>query len=312
MSFITGKTRVLGVIGDPIEHTLSPVMQNAALQSCGLDWVYLPFRVEPAALGAAMAGLRALGLVGINVTIPHKERVAEFLDELDPLAGWLGAVNTVGWAGERLRGWNTDGPGFLSSLREEIGQVPRGWRVVILGAGGAARAIAGQLLLSGASAITVVNRTLSRAEALVEWLARGPRAPLLPVAPVGAGMDQPVQGTNSPHLAALSLDDVPRVAGAVEAADLLVQASSYGMHPREESEPPVPAAALRPGLIVYDIVYRPEKTALLAAARERGARVIGGTSLLLHQGAESFRIWTGMEPPLNVMRRALRAALKES
>lgn len=336
---ISGETRVVGVIGDPVEHSLSPIVQNAALRAAGLNWVYLPFHVRPDSLPSAIGALRALNLVGFNVTIPHKERVLRLIDEVDPYAAWLGAVNTIGRAdGGRLKGWNTDGAGFLASLAEAVDFQPQGTRVVILGAGGAARAIAGQLCLSGVSSLTIVNRTYSRAEKLVEWLQSAAA-----VAPVDAPAAGPVlvpafgpamggQGTADgpgihpqpqsqpqprlqpctrpkPELTALAWDDAVALARAIEQADLLVQATAYGMHPQEEAKPPVPASLLHPGLVVCDIVYRPLETALLREAKARGAHPVNGLGMLVHQGAASFTIWTGLPAPVAVMRQALADAL---
>lgn len=342
---ISGETRVVGVIGDPVEHSLSPIVQNAALRGAGLNWVYLPFHVRPDSLPSAIGALRALNLVGFNVTIPHKERVLRLIDEVDPYAAWLGAVNTIGRAdGGRLKGWNTDGAGFLASLAEAVDFQPQGTRVVILGAGGAARAIAGQLCLSGVSSLTIVNRTYSRAEKLVEWLqsaaavapvddpAAGPvLAPAFGPAMGGQGTaDGPgihPQPQSQPHaqsqpqprlqtcprpkpeLTALAWDDAVALARAIEQADLLVQATAYGMHPQEEAKPPVPASLLHPGLVVCDIVYRPLETALLREAKARGAHPVNGLGMLVHQGAASFTIWTGLPAPVAVMRQALADAL---
>ncbi|MBE3584166.1 MAG: shikimate dehydrogenase [Limnochordaceae bacterium] len=339
---ITGATRVLAVIGDPVAHSLSPVFQNAALQAMGLGWVYVPFQVQPDCLAQAVVGLGSLGVIGCNVTIPHKEAVAGLVDEIDPFAAWIGAVNTLMWdraSGRgRLRGFNTDGPGFLAALREETGYEPAGGRAVLLGAGGAARAIAGQLVLAGVQSLTIVNRTLPRARALVEWL-RQPLPPNLQQssgcgdrlpAPTpsghlaaGVGSERPNSSSSSGpvHLEALPWPEQspPDSAGAsawaalqqaLAEADLLVQATAYGMIPHTQPCPPLPAAWLHPGLTVYDIVYRPAATALVAAARRiPGVKVANGEGMLIHQGALSLRLWSGREPPIAVMRQALRQAL---
>lgn len=306
---ITGKTRVVGVIGDPVEHSLSPIMQNAALRAAGLDWVYLPFHVRAESLPSAIGALRALNLVGFNVTIPHKERVLRLVDEVDPFAAWLGAVNTISRVdGNRLKGWNTDGAGFLAALVEEVGFRPQGAKVVILGAGGAARAIAGQLYLNGVTSLTIVNRTYSRAVRLVEWLQQAPEAPAVPSASTAPILTR-AEGGPKVELSTVAWDDAAALARAVAEADLLVQATAYGMYPREESEPPVPAPLLHPGLVVCDIVYRPLETALLREAKARGARPVTGLGMLVHQGAASFSIWTGLPAPVSIMRRALEEAL---
>lgn len=282
---LTGEAAVVGVIGWPVAHSLSPLMHNRAFAHLDMNWVYVPFAVRPENLEAAVAGLRALSVRGFNVTIPHKTAIIPFLDQLTPAAAAIGAVNTVinrdGW----LVGDNTDGLGFLRSLREEAEFDPAGSRTVILGAGGAARAVAVSLADAGASRVVIANRTVARAQELAD-----------------------VIESRGAHAAALALDS-PELEEELAAADLLVQTTPAGMSGEADAVLPVPESWLRPPLIVCDIVYTPPETPLLAAARRRGLRVVPGWGMLLYQGAAAFERWTGRPPPVAVMRDALLEAL---
>jgi shikimate dehydrogenase len=276
---ITGKTQICALIGDPVEHTMSPAMHNAAFKKLGLDYAYIPFRVKPAELGQAVAGLRALNVRGFNVTIPHKVSVISFLDKLEPAAGKIGAVNTVVNDGGKLTGYNTDGEGFLRALRDENVK-PEGKEVVILGAGGAARAIAYVLAEWGAR-LTIINRKQE-----LDW------------------------AENIGHLIKKELGEgvkvgelTPRaLSHALEKAHILVNATSVGMSP-DSDKTPVPAELLKRGLIVFDIVYNPIETRLLKEAKVAGAKVISGVDMLAWQGALAFEEWTGQAAPLALMRR---------
>jgi shikimate dehydrogenase len=271
----TASTRVAAVIGDPVRHSLSPVIHNAAFEALGLDWVYVAFRVEPGWVGPAVAGMRALGLAGLSVTMPHKEAVVRHLDRLTPTASTLGAVNTVVWEGEELVGDSTDGAGFVDALSDE-GVDPRGMRAVVLGAGGAARAVVLALYRAGAADISVVpNRRPERAEQ---------------VAAVAPGTARP--GT------------VEEVGGA----DLVVNATPAGMGDGRlpfDLDPEL----LGPERVVVDLVYRPPLTPLLEAARVRRAMAVPGLGMLVRQGAHQVRLWTGQDPPVEVMSAAALAAL---
>ena len=274
---ITGATRVAAVIGSPVRHSLSPAMHNAAFRALGLDWAYVAFEVSPGAehVAAAIAGMRALDLVGLNVTMPHKADVAAAVDRLTPTAEALGAVNTVtrGPGPDVLTGHNTDGPGLLDALRIDEGFDPAGRRCVVFGAGGAGRAVIRALGEAGAASVTVVNRTADRAVAA---------APL-------AG-------------------DAGRVGVAADAADadLIVNATPLGMSGVE-------GVAIAPdlfgtGQLVVDLVYHPAITPLVEAARARGAAATNGLGMLIHQAAHAIRLWTGEDPSLEVMSAA---ALRE-
>ncbi len=279
---VRGTTRVVGVLGYPVRHSASPPMHNAAFAHLGMDWVYVPFEVAPADVGAALAGVRALGLAGVNVTVPLKEQIAPHLDEISERARVIGSVNTVVSASGRLVGDSTDGPGFLNALAQE-GVDAAGRKVVVLGAGGSARAVVYALAEAGAQ-VVVANRSAGRARALAEQWAF-------------LGRIEPVPWEEEALRAALG------------GASVLVNTTSVGMHPHEDEMPPVPADALSPDLFVSDLIYNPPQTRLLALAGQRGCRVQNGVEMLVQQGAIAFRLWTGVErPPWNVMRDAVRLA----
>lgn len=279
-------TKLVGVIGCPIEHSLSPAMQNAALREMKLNWLYLAFAVEPQRVGQALDGVRGLGLVGLNVTIPHKSAVIDHLDEIDDSVAALGVANTIVRTEDgRLQGHNTDGPGFLRSLAEH-GHGVAGKTVTLLGAGGSARSVGYACAREGASRVVVVNRTVERAEGVAE-LVRD-RAGLADVE-------------------ALPLDATAEE--AVSGADVIVDCTSVGMYPMHEVEPVVPQAWLRPGQVVADLTYNPLETVLLRAARAAGADAVDGAGMLVHQGAISLSYWSGQEPPVETMRTALLAGL---
>jgi shikimate dehydrogenase len=282
---ISGKTQVCGVIGDPIEHTLSPVIQNTAFNHLKLDFVFLAFRVKPAELEDAVRGMRGLGIHGLNVTMPHKKAVTAFLDELDPTAKFLCAVNTILNRDGRLCGFNTDGVGALKALQEN-GVDLSGKKVLLLGAGGAAKAIAFQLARE-ADALVILNRTLEKAKELAESLNQtlGKKA-------TGA--------TLSPSTLQEKLRD----------SDVLINATSVGMHPNDDQSPVAPER-LKPDLTMMDIVYNPVETKLARDAKAAGARVVSGVEMLVYQGAASFEIWTGRPAPVEAMRKAALHKLEE-
>ena len=283
---VSGKTKVCGVIGDPIEHTMSPAMHNAAYEAAGLDFIYLAFKVSAAELRNAMAGMRALGIKGLNVTIPHKVTVIPFLDRIDPLAEKIGAVNTVVNENGTLTGYNTDAMGFLRALVEH-GTEPRGKKVLLLGAGGAARAIAYVLAEEGAS-LVILNRKeeFSWAQELAQRIGEAYGIP------VGVG----------------ELDG-ESIAQALGDSDIVVNATSVGMTPNA-AQSPVPTELLCPGLLVFDVVYNPYETRLLREAKEAGADTIDGLEMLVWQGALAYEKFTGQEAPVDVMRTAALKVLR--
>jgi shikimate dehydrogenase len=269
--------RLAVVIGKPIDHSLSPAMHNAAFEALGLPWRYLAISVPDGHAAEAIEVMRTVPFAGMSVTMPHKAAVAELVDSCTPIATALGAVNCVWWRGEELVGDNTDGAGFLDALHQDEGYDPRGQRTVVLGAGGAARAVIQALGEAGAAEVVVVNRTASRADAAAR-LAPG-------VGRVG------------------SVDDI---AGS----DLVVNATSVGMGSGEAAERvPVDVERLGGGQLVVDLIYEPATTALVRSARERGAVAVNGLGMLIHQAAHAFRRWTGEDPPVEVMSAAATAEL---
>jgi shikimate dehydrogenase len=281
---ISGKTQVCGVIGDPIEHSLSPAMHNAAFKRLKLDFVFLAFRVKAAALENAIRGVRGLGICGLNVTMPHKTAVIRYLDDIDSNVKSLGAVNTILNDNGKLLGFNTDGAGALHALREN-GVNPEGKNVLLLGAGGAAKAIA-YTLAQDAGALCILNRMPEKAAVLADALNRvfGKKV---------------VGGALSPSAVQKNLQE----------ADILVNATSVGMHPNVNQSLVAPQW-LRPDLAVMDIVYNPVETKLAKDAKAAGTHVISGVEMLLHQGAASFQIWTGHAAPIKVMRDAVLNQLR--
>ncbi|MES2459768.1 MAG: shikimate dehydrogenase [Armatimonadota bacterium] len=287
---IRGTTQIVGVWGWPVRHSASPPMHNAAFKALGLDWAYVPFAVAPDRVGEAVAGIRALGLRGVNVTVPLKELVPPYLDSLTPRAARLGAVNTIINDDGHLTGDSTDGRGFLAALREADALPAAGTRAVVLGAGGSARAVADALRETGVS-VTIANRTVARAREVADRLQSASEGPPIDV---------------------VSLDETSlRKALAAEDVVLLVNTTSVGMHPQESEMPPVPMDALRPQMFVSDLIYNPPKTRLLAAAESRGCRTQNGLPMLVWQGALAFSAWTGVSsPPTDIMRTAVEAALQ--
>jgi shikimate dehydrogenase len=276
-----------GVIGHPLKRSLSPVFQQAALDHLRLDIAYEAWPTPKDGLETRVTTLRSPTVLGANVTIPHKETVIPLLDDIDALASRVGAVNTIVNDGGKLRGHNTDVGGFLRALREDGRFEPEGSRVVVAGAGGAARAVVAGLLEARTASVSVINRTLSRANQLVEdlWaLADGSELRALP-------------------------DMYASWVAVMGSCDLLVNCTSAGSAGSNE-ESPVPADLIRSSMLVYDLIYDPTETALMAAARKCGARVLGGLPMLVYQGAASFEMWTGEEAPLKVMFEAARGALK--
>ncbi len=279
------KAELVGVLGYPVAENPTGVMQEAAFREVGLNWRYLNIEVPPDGLADAMTGVRAFGMQGVNLTIPHKVAVLQYLDEVSSDAQVIGAVNTVRREGDRLIGENTDGKGFLRGVRVDAGMDPSGKRVVMIGAGGAARAIATELLLAGVSDLLVVNRSVERGEGMVQHLKDHiERAPI---------RFEPWQGTYRVP------DDV----------DLFINATSIGLYPDVEAMPDVDLSAARRDMLVADVVFNPPITRLLDDATRRGMPVLDGLSMLVYQGMIGFTMWTGQEAPEAVMKKALAEAL---
>ncbi|TDB38925.1 MAG: shikimate dehydrogenase [Actinobacteria bacterium] len=285
---IDGRTRPAGVVGWPIEHSLSPAMHNAAYAEMGLNWAYLPYAVPDQGALLRFADMaRSIPFVGFNVTMPYKQAILELCDEVAMLAQMAGAVNTVHCTEGRLIGYNTDSRGLLESLAEEAAFVPEGKRVVVLGAGGAAGAAVASFILGKAAHLTIVNRDVERAEGLKDRAARYLRGMEVVTTAPGDYAEE-----------------------AVRAADLVVNATSLGMKPDDPS--PIPVEWLHAGLIVYDMVYCAHPTALHVGASSMGARTLGGLGMLVAQGALAIDIWTEsaqVHAPRATMREAVEQAL---
>lgn len=277
-------TMMYGVLGDPIRHSKSPVMMNRAFEVSGLNHAYTAFHVLPGTLKDAVAGIRALGLGGANVTIPHKVEVMNYLDEIDEAARTIGAVNTIVNRSGKLIGYNTDGIGYVRSLKEETGLKLEGSKVVMIGAGGAARGVAYALAKEGTAHLYIANRSKDKAEQLA--------ASLQDVCPAsGHGLDE---------LGALS-----------EEAKLIVNNTPVGMHP-DIDETPISEQYLHEGLVCSDLIYNPLETRFLREARGRGAAVHSGLGMFIYQGAYAFEYWTRLQAPVQAMREAVIQALGEN
>jgi shikimate dehydrogenase len=282
---ISGKTRVCGVIGDPIEHSLSPIMHNAAFEAVGLDYVFLAFKVKPACVADAVDGMRALNIRGMNVTMPHKKTVMANLDRIDLSAQIINSVNTILNKENLLFGFNTDGAGAVKALKEN-GVELKGRKVLLLGAGGAARAIA-YAVSKEADELAILNRTLKPAQEIARLLEKSANKKI-------------VYGTLSAADIELNLQD----------SDILINATSVGMKPKPDDSP-VPTKLLRRNLAVMDIVYNPLETKLAREAKAAGGKVVSGVEMLIYQGAASFEIWTGKSAPVEVMRKAALTHLEK-
>lgn len=279
---IGAATKIAAIIGHPVEFSLSPAMHNAGFASLGIDWAYAAFDVAPGKAGDALAAMRTLGIAGLSVTMPHKHDVAAAVDELDPAAAALRSVNTVVAIGDgRLRGYSTDGAGFIASLADE-GVSVGGCRIAVLGAGGAARSIVDALARCGAAEIIVINRTHATAQAAVELAAGGGR--------VGNVSD-------------------------VTACDIVINTTSVGMGASPTStdgnDVPLDPTLLRSAHVVADIVYHPRVTPLLAAARAAGATTVDGLGMLVHQAVLQEQCWTGLTPEVGVLREAAERHLRQ-
>lgn len=299
---ITGKTRIVGVIGEPVSHSRSPQMHNAALAEAGLDYVYIPFHVAADAISDALKGFLALNVVGINVTLPHKQSVIPFLSTITREAELIGAVNTLTFTDGQIHGENTDAPGFLRSLEEAGAIIPVGKDVVVLGAGGSARAIVVALALAGVRSVVIANRTTSKAVVLAEELSDKIHGDNVNEANRAvSASDNDTVSEHQTILKGMGLQD-SRLPEAVSGSALLVNTSSSSM---DSSVPPlINPDWLQKNTTVCDIVYTPPMTSLLIAAEKR-CRIVGGIGMLVHQGAISFERWTGVEPCVDKMRKAL-------
>lgn len=281
----TGKTINLGVIGNPIGHSLSPAMQNAGIQAAGLDYAYIAMPVRNENLKEAVAGLKALGFRGFNVTIPHKQAIMEYLDEIHEDAKIIGAVNAVKNEDGHLTGYNTDVTGFIDGMKQQ-GFSPAGKNAILLGAGGAARAIIWGLIKEKVKSLTIGVRNVAKVQPVADYFSH-----YLPIE---------VLDWHSPEFAA-----------KLSGAQLLINSTPLGMTPKTDAMPPVDWSKVQPDTFVYDIIYTPAETLFLRTAREHGCRTLNGEAMLVGQGAEAFRLWTGQVLPREPMAAALRSALED-
>ena len=278
---IKGSTNIVGLIGHPVEHSFSPPMHNAAFEKLGMDYAYIAFDVDPNNLGSAIEGAKSLNIKGFNVTIPHKIEVMQFLDEIDEVAGLIGAVNTIDF--KNMKGYNTDGIGAVRAIEDVISIKDK--NVVIAGAGGASRAISFYLAKYGADSITILNRNVDRAISLAGDV-------------LDSGLIVDVQA-----------DSMSEINNYLSDADILVDTTPMGMHPHVDDEPIARAEDMHEDLVVFDAVYNPNETVLIKEAIKAGAKPVYGIKMLLYQGAESFKIWTGVDAPVDEMEKALRQTL---
>jgi len=281
---ISGQTRIVGIFGDPIAHTRSPAMQNAAFQACKLSYVYVPYLVRSKNLSRAVQGIRALNLAGINVTVPHKEHIVRYLDSLSDGAQLCGAVNTIVNRDGHLFGDNTDGRGFLQSL-QEYELPPQQGEVILIGAGGSARAVLVSLLRAGYGPITIVNRTFANAKSLVKSY----------------------HNLSKTEVRASPLDALQNLS-LLERASLIINGTSVGLD--GEDFFPLAYEATPRSCLFYDLLYRSGPTSFLCGAKAARRAILDGREMLLHQGALAFTLWTGMPAPLQTMKQALRRALQ--
>lgn len=282
MNPLTTKTKLFILLGNPLGHTVSPPMHNLAFEKLSMDCCYFPVEVSSNDLGTVFKGLSKMNVGGLNVTIPHKINIMEFLDELDPVAATIGAVNTIRITNGKSKGFNTDGEGFIQSLEEESGTTVTGKRFFIIGCGGAARAISMTLAFRGAEKIYLSNRTAEKAELLA------------------AEINNKIRSCTE-----VVENDQPHQKKALDQCHVLINCTSIGMHPNMDIMP-IDGALLRKELIVADIVYNPRETKLLQMAKAKGCPIVPGIGMLVYQGVEAFKLWTKVQPPVKEMREKVQ------
>lgn len=278
---IKGSTNIVGLIGHPVGHSFSPPMHNAAFEKLEIDYVYVAFDVEPQNLKSAINGAKSLGIKGLNVTIPHKIEVMQYLDEIDEVASLIGAVNTIDF--KDMKGYNTDGIGAVRAI-EEVTSI-KNKNIVIAGAGGASRAISFYIAKYGADNLTILNRNIEKAQMLADDI------------------------SDSNLMDNVQAGSIYEITSYLNDADILVNTTPVGMHPHINDEPIASANDMHEDLVVFDAVYNPNETIFLKEAIEAGAKPVYGIKMLLYQGAESFKIWTGRNAPVDVMEDALRKTI---
>ena len=275
---IKGSTNIVGLIGHPVEHSFSPPMHNAAFNALNMDWAYVAFDVNPFNVKSAIEGAKSLNIKGFNVTIPHKIEVMKYLDEIDEVAGLIGAVNTIDF--KSMKGYNTDGIGAVKAI-EEVTSI-KNKKVVVAGAGGASRAISFYIAKYGAESVTILNRNVEKAQSLADDI----------------NLIDDVKA-----------DSIKNIKDHVADADILIDTTPVGMHPNVNDDAIICAEDMHEDLVVFDAVYNPNETVLIKEAIKANAKPVYGIKMLLYQGVESFKIWTGQNPPVDVMEDALKKHL---
>ncbi len=281
---ITGKTRITGVIGHPIEHSMSPPMHNNAYKQLNMDYVYVAFHVQPEDIEKLITSAKTLGICGLNVTIPHKTTIIPYLDEIDETAKKIGAVNTIQFKDNKAKGYNTDGIGAIKSIQEYTTLQDK--NILILGAGGASKAISFSLINENINSLTIANRTKENAEQLIENIKKQ---------------------TNFTKIQYHTINDVDEI---IEDMDIIINTTPIGMYPHHEVKPPIKTDNINKNHIVMDIIYNPLETQLLKQSKENGAQTINGTSMLINQGLVSFEIFTGEKATYKSFEEALLNQLK--
>lgn len=282
---IDTNTKLVGLLGYPLGHSFSPLMQNAAFENCSLNNIYIPIEVNDRDLGTVVKGIEKMNFIGFNVTIPHKIEIIKYLDEIDEYADMIGAVNTVVIKNGRLKGYNTDGRGFLKSFEENTSTTVKGKNVFILGAGGASRAISMTLAMNNAKKIYICNRTYEKA--------------------VNLSNDIKSKAGSLSEAVPMECDEMKR---AIADSHVLINATSIGMYPNIQDSP-LDKSLLNRNLIVCDAVYNPRKTRLLQYAEELGCKIVPGIYMLVYQGVESFELWTDIKAPVDIMFNAVKQSL---
>lgn len=282
MRYPSTHTKLVIILGNPLEHSYSPRMHNRVFNKLNMDYCYWPVEVSAENLSTVFAGLTKMNVAGFNVTIPHKMRIVELLDELDPLASAIGAVNTICLKDGRTKGYNTDGQGFLKALETDHDMSIDNKNIFIIGCGGAARAIAMTLAFHGVGKVFLCNRTISKADALA------------------AEINEKIS-----NCAEVVTQTPAEMAVAMPACQVLINSTGIGMHPNVDALP-IDETLLFKELVVADIVYNPLMTRLLQAAQNSGCRIVNGLGMLVYQGAEAFKLWTGVMPPVQEMFEEVR------
>jgi shikimate dehydrogenase len=281
MNGINTETKLVGLLGYPLSHSRSAQMQNHAFKYSGLNFLYLPMEVEEDDLKAVVNGIRRMNFAGFNVTIPYKTKIMEYIDELDDLAGVIGSVNTAVVREKCIKGYNTDGEGFVRGLAETAGLSVKGKQVVVLGSGGAARAVTMTLAARGVDRLFICNRTREKADGLSREI-----------------------NEKIKNCAAVIPMETEAVKKALKGTEILINTTSIGMYPNRQ-QTPIDIGLVDSGTVVCDIVYNPVRTRLLSEASQKGCVTVDGIGMLVNQGAEAFKLWTGLKAPVKEMYRVL-------